>query len=263
MSSPPRAQPLLRRPRAQLPGRGWLLALGLVALAGATAAVVALASGGARAPVHRAGAHARARLVAEVPDPLASQSFPDPAGALTHARAAAPSVAAASVSPGAPSLAQVKRQLAEERQLQKASQGARSGPGYIDPVSGAFTPAGVVPLPISEVIAGGNAIADFPYVYGGGHASFVDRAYDCSGSVSYALAAARLIAAPETSGQLEHWGKPGPGRWLTIFANAGHTFMIVDGVWFDTAGRAGPHSTRWLRPTPSLRGYVVRHYPGL
>ena len=113
------------------------------------------------------------------------------------------------------------------------------------------------------MIAGGNAIADFPYVYGGGHASFVDRAYDCSGSVSYALAAAGLIGAPETSGQLEHWGVPGPGRWLTVFANAGHTFMIVDGVWFDTAGRAGPYSTRWLRPTPPLAGYVVRHYPGL
>ena len=76
--------------------------------------------------------------------------------------------------------------------------------------------------------------------------SFVDHAYDCSGSVSYALAAAGLIGAPETSGQLEHWGAPGPGRYLTVFANAGHTFMYVDGVWFDTAGRSGPYSTRWL-----------------
>jgi hypothetical protein len=121
----------------------------------------------------------------------------------------------------------------------------------------------VIPLKISQVIAGGNAIADFPYVYGGGHVSFIARAYDCSGSVSYALAAAGLIAAPETSGQLEHWGAPGPGRYLTVFADAGHTFMYVDGVWFDTAGRAGPYSTRWLHATPSLAGYVERHYPGL
>jgi len=267
MSSPPPAQALAGRPRAQLPRRGWLLALGLVLLAGAAAAVFALASGGGAGAVRhahaRALAPARARLVAEAPDPLARESFPDPAAARTHARAAAPSVAAAAVSPGAPSLAQVKRQLAQERALQKAAAGARRGPGYIDPISGGFSPANVVPLQINQVIAGGNAIADFPYVYGGGHASFVDRAYDCSGSVSYALAAAGLIGAPETSGQLEHWGKPGPGRWLTLFANAGHTFMIVDGVWFDTAGRAGPHSTRWLRPPPSLRGYVVRHYPGL
>jgi cell wall-associated NlpC family hydrolase len=263
MSSPPRAQALGGRPRAQLPRRGWLIVLALALLAGAAAAVIALASGGGAASVHRAGTHTGVRLVAEAPDPLANQSFPDPAAARTHARAAAPSVAAAAASPDAPTLAQVKRQLAEERQLQKAARGARRGPGYIDPINGAFAPASVVPAAITKVIAGGNAIADFPYVYGGGHVSFVDRAYDCSGSVSYALAAAGLIAAPETSGQLEHWGKPGPGRWLTVFANDGHTFMIVDGVWFDTAGRAGPHSTRWLRPTPSLRGYVVRHYPGL
>jgi len=203
------------------------------------------------------------RLTAEAPDPLAKESYPDPAGAATHARAAAPSVAAVAASPGAPSLSQVQRQLAQMHQVQKALGNRHAGPGYIDATTGAFAPANVVPLKVKEVIAGGNAIADFPYVYGGGHASFVDRAYDCSGSVSYALAAAGLIGVPETSGQLEHWGKPGPGKWLTVFANAGHTFMIVDGVWFDTAGRAGPYSTRWLRPTPSLAGYVVRHYPGL
>ncbi len=130
-------------------------------------------------------------------------------------------------------------------------------------MTGAFTARNVVPQRIAEVIAGGNAIADFPYVYGGGHASFIDRAYDCSGSVSYALAAAGLIGAPETSGQLEHWGVAGPGKYLTVFANAGHTFMVVDGVWFDTAGRAGPYSTRWLTSRPSLVGYAIRHYPGL
>ena len=75
--------------------------------------------------------------------------------------------------------------------------------------------------------------------------------------------AAGLIAGPETSGQLEHWGKPGTGRYLTVFANAGHTFMRVDGVWFDTAGRAGPYRTRWLTQEPVTRGYVIRHYPGL
>ena len=111
--------------------------------------------------------------------------------------------------------------------------------------------------------AGGNAIADFPYVYGGGHRSFIDDAYDCSGSVSYALAAGGLISAPETSGQLKSWGAAGPGRYLTVFATVGHTFMWVDGLWFDTAGRAGPYSTRWLTTQPSLVGYVERHYPGL
>ena len=64
---------------------------------------------------------------------------------------------------------------------------------------------------MQKVVAGANAITDFPYVFGGGHASFVDNAYDCSGSVSYALAAGGLLGAPETSGTLESWGVPGPG----------------------------------------------------
>ena len=250
--------------------------LALPALAAAVlavAVVVGLAAGlagGSRhatahhTPAHRVASHPVA-FAAEAPDPLASQSYPDPSGGRTHARASSPSVAAASAdsSPAAPSLAQVKRELQQERDLQRAQTAVGSGSGYIDPATGAFSPVNVVPLKVSEVIAGANAIADFPYVYGGGHASFIDRAYDCSGSVSYALAAAGLIAAPETSGQLEHWGVPGPGRYITVFADAGHTFMNVDGMWFDTAGRAGPYSTRWLRPNPSLAGYVVRHYPGL
>jgi cell wall-associated NlpC family hydrolase len=236
-----------------------LVALSSAALVAALVVVIVLATQGSAPRPHRSA------LVAEAPDPLASQSYPDPAGARTHARAAAPSVAgaaAATASPGAPSLSQVKRDLAQMHKVERAT-GRRSHAVYIDPATGAFLPSSVLPPQIEQVIAGGNAIADFPYVYGGGHGSFVDRAYDCSGSVSYALAAAGLIAAPETSGQLEHWGKPGPGRWLTVFANAGHTFMNVDGVWFDTAGRAGPYSTRWLIPQPDVNGYVERHYPGL
>jgi hypothetical protein len=151
------------------------------------------------------------------------------------------------------------------QQEQQAKQSAiKAEPrASVDPLSGAATPQAGLPLQIDEVMAGGNAIADFPYVYGGGHRSFIDDAYDCSGSVSYALAAAGLINAPETSGQLMSWGAPGQGRYLTVFASVGHTFMNVDGLWFDTAGRAGPYSTRWLTKRPVLVGYVERHYPGL
>ncbi len=265
MTSPPLHQPLRTRlPR--LPG----LALAALALVAAAAVALGVSLGaGAHHPHERAATTSPSRpahavLVAEAPDPLASQSYPDPAGARSHARAAAPSVAAAAVqSPDAPTVAQVERELARERAIKRAQADHHGSSGFVDPVSGAFTPFNVIPTQIAEVIAGGNAIADFPYVYGGGHASFIDRAYDCSGSVSYALAAGGLIGAPETSGQLEHWGAPGPGKWLTVFANAGHTFMNVDGVWFDTAGRAGPYSTRWLTSRPSLAGYAVRHYPGL
>jgi hypothetical protein len=128
---------------------------------------------------------------------------------------------------------------------------------------------GTLPIPtnlpevIQKVIAGANEIADFPYVFGGGHASFVDNAYDCSGSVSYALAAGGLLTSPETSGELESWGAPGPGRYITVFANAGHTYMYVDGVLYDTAGRSGVYASRWQVGGTDNSGYVVRHWPGL
>ena len=133
---------------------------------------------------------------------------------------------------------------------------------------GTVAPRAGIPLVIAQVIAGANAITNFPYVFGGGHASFIDTAYDCSGSVSYALAAAGLLPAPETSGSLESWGAPGPGRWLTVYANAGHTYMFVDGLRYDTSGRTGVFSTRWQTgPDPgagaSNAGFVARHYPGL
>ena len=128
---------------------------------------------------------------------------------------------------------------------------------------------GTIPIPtdipeaVQKVIAGANAITDFPYVYGGGHGSFVDNAYDCSGSVSYALAAAGLLSEPETSGTLESWGAPGPGRYITVFANAGHTYMYVDGMLYDTAGRSGVYASRWQVGAVDNSGFVARHWPGL
>ena len=123
-------------------------------------------------------------------------------------------------------------------------------------------PAGV-PEAVQRVIAGANAIADFPYVFGGGHGSFVDSAYDCSGSVSYALAAGGLLSAPVTSGELERWGAPGLGRYITVFANAGHTYMYVDGVRYDTSGRSGIYASRWQVAARNNGGFVARHWPGL
>jgi cell wall-associated NlpC family hydrolase len=167
------------------------------------------------------------------------------------------------VSPGAPSDDEVRQELQEMNQAIK--QAKRTHPGKLPKL----TPKGNVEVPngvpdaVAAIFAGGNAIARFPYVYGGGHASFVDTAYDCSASVSYALAAAGLLGAPITSGQLARWGAPGPGKWVTIYANAGHTFMYVDGLRFDTSGRAGPFGTRWQTKPRSLAGFTVRHPPGL
>ncbi|MGD0980179.1 MAG: hypothetical protein ABR946_01725 [Solirubrobacteraceae bacterium] len=242
-----------------------LYVLAAVLVVAAVAVALLLASGGSGKAAVRAAARPVARLVAEVPDPLAGKSFAVPAASVHHAKARSPDVAARAVreaflSPGAPSDQQVIQELRQEQAIQESEPTLRV---TVDPLDGmAIAPAGL-PVQVQEVIAGGNAIRDFPYVYGGGHLSFIDDAYDCSGSVSYALAAAGLIKAPETSGQLVSWGKPGPGRYITVFADDGHTFMWVDGVWFDTAGRAGPYTTRWLIRQPSLLGYAVRHPAGL
>jgi len=118
------------------------------------------------------------------------------------------------------------------------------------------------PAAVAEVIAAGNAIATLPYIYGGGHASFHADGYDCSGSVSYALAAAGLVSSPMVSGDFESWGDPGPGRWITVYANADHVWMEVAGWRFDTVALAET-GTRWSRTGGEFAGFVVRHPPGL
>jgi cell wall-associated NlpC family hydrolase len=230
------------------------------------AAAAALRAGaGAGAPGAASANSSSGGIVAELPDPYAAESSPAPAS-VHHAPAQAPSTAAAAVAAGAPSDAQIRSELAQIQTAEKASasQQAASAAGGSIGGSGRVTPPPGVPLVVAQVIAGANAIATFPYVYGGGHASFVDSAYDCSGSVSYALAAAGLLSAPETSGQLMSWGAPGPGRWITVYANAVHTFMFVDGLRYDTVGRNGLFGSRWQTgpPPENLADFVVRHWPG-
>lgn len=224
---------------------------------------------GAGSPALTSAGSTNGVAVAEVRDPEESKSFPLPAS-VHHARASTPSVAAeAAIAPGAASDSEIRKELGEEEKAKAQEQAAQRR--VLTPVAGGFSVGGngTIPIPtnvpeaVQRVIAGGNAIADFPYIWGGGHASFVANGYDCSGSVSYALAAGGLLSAPLVSGDLATWGEPGPGRWITIYANAGHTFMDVDGVWFDTAGRSGPYASRWLVAQPSLEGYAVRHPPGL
>jgi peptidoglycan hydrolase CwlO-like protein len=127
--------------------------------------------------------------------------------------------------------------------------------GMVQPPPGA-------PAAIGEVMAAGNAIATLPYIWGGGHGSFQANGYDCSGSVSYALAAAGLVSAPMVSGAFESWGEPGPGRWITVYANAGHVWMQVVGWRFDTVALA-TGGTRWAQGGGEFSGFVVRHPAGL
>ena len=121
------------------------------------------------------------------------------------------------------------------------------------------------PVVVKDVIAAANEIATRPYEYGGGHASWIDTGYDCSGSASFALHGAGLISAPEDSGELESYGQAGPGAWITLYANAGHVYMNIAGAWFDTAAQSSSNGNdRWspVRISP-VSGFVVRHPIGL
>jgi hypothetical protein len=126
----------------------------------------------------------------------------------------------------------------------------------------AIAPAGA-PEEVIEAIAAANEIATLPYRYGGGHKrGFTDTAYDCSGSVSFALHGADLIDSPLASTGLMSWGEPGEGRWITVYTNKGHAFMVVAGLRFDTSGQKATGS-RWQPMDRSTRGFVVRHPAGL
>jgi len=118
-----------------------------------------------------------------------------------------------------------------------------------------------LPITVRRVIAAGNRIAHKPYRYGGGHASFSDSGYDCSGSVSYALHGGGLLSVPKDSGEFMSYGSPGPGRHITIYAHPGHVYMVVNGRRFDTTGAGG--GSRWQWDARSSSGYTVRHPPGL
>jgi peptidoglycan hydrolase CwlO-like protein len=127
--------------------------------------------------------------------------------------------------------------------------------GMVQPPPGA-------PAAVAQVMAAGNAIATLPYTWGGGHGSFRASGYDCSGSVSYALAAAGLLTSPLDSTGFESWGDPGPGKWITVYANAGHAFMVVAGWRFDTVALA-EGGARWSQSMASTGPFVARHPAGL
>lgn len=123
------------------------------------------------------------------------------------------------------------------------------------------------PETVKRVIAAANEINGRPYVWGGGHLSFASRGYDCSGAVGYALHGADLLATTMVSGQLTRWGEGGVGRWITVYPNPEHVFMVVAGLRFDTRddlpGVSGP---RWKMAAPepdALLHFTARHPSGL
>jgi cell wall-associated NlpC family hydrolase len=128
--------------------------------------------------------------------------------------------------------------------------------------NGVALPPLEAPPQVRAIIEAGNVIARSPYKWGGGHGKWQDTGYDCSGSVSYALAAAGLLNGPLASGPLKKWGKPGRGKWVTIYTNPGHVFLVVAGVRFDTSAR-GVTGSRFSNDMRSTAGYVARHPEGL
>ncbi|MGA3361523.1 MAG: peptidoglycan-binding protein [Solirubrobacteraceae bacterium] len=111
---------------------------------------------------------------------------------------------------------------------------------------------------LNEMVYAADSIATLPYIWGGGHGSWISPGYDCSGSVSYVLHAAGLLSAPEDSSELESYGAPGPGQYITIYADDGHAWMTIEGRRFDTVALSEDGS-RWADGGGEFAGYVVRH----
>jgi cell wall-associated NlpC family hydrolase len=155
------------------------------------------------------------------------------------------------------------------RAATRAIQGAHPASGGSNSVTEAIALGNGVALPpldapeaVKQMIQAGNGIARTPYIWGGGHGKWLDKGYDCSGSVSFVLAAAGLLSVSETSGQLMSFGQPGPGKWVTIYANGGHVFLEVAGIRFDT-GAQSVTGSRWAPTGRSTAGFVARHPAGL
>ncbi len=134
---------------------------------------------------------------------------------------------------------------------------------YIDGLAAAPMEA---PAAVQEIVWAGNELIGLPYIYGGGHGSFISRGYDCSGTVSYALHGAHLLSTPEDSSEFEGYGAGGIGRWVAIFGNAGHAYIAVAGLRLDTSSADDPSNEqgpRWRPLRPGNPGFVVRHPVGL
>jgi cell wall-associated NlpC family hydrolase len=118
------------------------------------------------------------------------------------------------------------------------------------------------PAPVRRAIAAANKIRAKPYIWGGGHGRWWDAGYDCSGAVSFALHGGEFLSSPLPSGPMERWGSPGAGRWITVYANAGHAFAVIAGLRWDTVGDTSGTGPRWHDSMVSTSGFVARHPEG-
>ena len=120
----------------------------------------------------------------------------------------------------------------------------------------AVAPKGA-PKKVRQMIAAANEIEDKPYRWGGGHASFKSKGYDCSGAISYVLNAAGLLKSPLNSTGFMSWGKKGKGTWLTVYAHGGHAYAVIAGLRWDTSMTAG-NGPGWSDEMRSAKGFTKR-----
>ncbi len=233
------------------------VALAVVVLAAAVAATALpgadpAAAGAPAAPMVDGGPEpALPSAHPQAVEPEAGVPAGDPSSATTTSASAAQS----------PTDDEIRRELAQLKDLAGRAQVPIGDTGRVLPDGTAVAPRDA-PQIVRDVINTGNVIAKTPYLWGGGHGSWAASGYDCSGSVSFALAGAGLLGSPLTSGLLARWGSAGRGRWITIYANGGHVFMEVAGLRFDTGGIRGS-GTRWQATGRSTAGFVARHPEGL
>ncbi len=230
-----------------------------------------------RHPAHRVSSPPRAArpapaapLAAPAPRPVAVQPVAGvaaPAGVASGATSSSepePAPAPGQSADGGRSRvsdAQIRHDLRLLRQL-SAQAGIGLGPRAAVDANGMAAAPNNAPSVVVQLIQAANQIARTPYLWGGGHGAWADRGYDCLGSVSFALAGAGLLDRPLDSTAFERWGDAGPGRWITVYANPGHAFMVVAGLRFDTGALRGGGS-RWQRAPRSTAGFAARHPPGL
>ena len=259
---------LIHKPRL------WIAAgLGLLVLAGGATIAASKLTGG------QVGEE-RAKAVAVAPQPWAGEpggerppAYQPPVSERPKLAAKA-AAAAADVDPAtglppasAGSNGSYEPPTAEERKRIAAATHPASGPDSAARTALLLDQTALAPPsapdPIKGAISAANLIVGQPYRWGGGHGSWRSRGYDCSGAVSYALAGGGLVDRPLTSGQFMAWGAPGPGQWLTIYANPGHVYAVIGGLRWDTVGDASGSGPRWHPFDAYPTGFSVRHMPGL
>ena len=242
--------------------RAALIGAVLACAAGAGGAVALSESGGAAVPERTAAFTDRPN--ADLP-PLPADHQAKLVEPVAGAAAGSPEPLGDSAEQAPPTDAPKPRRAASAAGDVELSRPATAGDGIDQATAlpnGIALPPLEAPEAVRHMIEAGNQIARTPYLWGGGHGKWVDKGYDCSGSVSFVLASAGFLDSPLASGPLMSWGEPGPGKWVTIYTNPGHVYMVVAGIRFDTSGRQVTGS-RWQNELRSNAGFVARHPPGL